>query len=70
MFVVHHECDVPVQLPLELCAGLVPNVRRVALLACDFDSAAETVQAVPGALAPKECGVRRKGKLPGEVKLQ
>ena len=68
MFVVHHECEVLVQFPLELRARLIPNVRRVALLARD-DQARRAIQAVPCALAPEKGRVRREGEVLGEVEL-
>lgn len=39
MLVVQYESEskVTVHLPLKLCAGLVPNIRRVALLAFDLN---------------------------------
>ena len=68
MFVVHHECEVPVQFPLELRARLIPNVRRIALLARD-DQTRRAIQAVPCALAPEKGRVRREGEVLGEVEL-
>ena len=68
MLVVHHERDVPVQFPLELRARLIPNVRRVALLARD-DQVRRAVQAVPRALAPEKGRVRREGEVLGEIEL-
>ena len=68
MLVVHHGRDVPVQFPLKFRARLVPNVRRVALLARD-DQVRRAVQAVPRALAPEKGRVRREGEVLGEVEL-